>query len=173
MWKPESQYKRLQGLPFIYSGNGSQWAGMGKRLLEEDLLFRETIREIDVIFRRHADYSLEDELAGKNGEGRYEYTEIAQPALFALQVGITQMLRHRGLMPAAVAGHSVGEVAAAWASGALPLEAAVEVIYHRSRLQGDDQRQRRNVRCGTRPGSRSEFTRRTGPCSSTCHCRNQ
>ena len=124
------------GPAFIYSGNGSQWAGMGKRLLEEEPLFRKAIREVDVIFRRHADYSLEDELAGKNGEGRYEYTEIAQPALFALQVGITQMLRHRGIMPVAVAGHSVGEVAAAWASGALTLDAAVAVIYHRSRLQG-------------------------------------
>lgn len=124
------------GPAFIYSGNGSQWAGMGKRLLEEEPLFREAIREVDVFFRRHADYSLEDELAGKNGEGRYEHTEIAQPALFALQVGITQMLRHRGIMPAAVAGHSVGEVAAAWASGALTLEAAVAVIYHRSQLQG-------------------------------------
>jgi acyl transferase domain-containing protein/NADPH:quinone reductase-like Zn-dependent oxidoreductase/acyl carrier protein len=124
------------GPAFIYSGNGSQWAGMGKRLLEEEPLFRETIREIDAIFRRHADYSLEDELAGKNGEGRYEYTEIAQPALFAVQVGITQMLRRRGIMPVAVAGHSVGEVAAAWASGALTLEDAVDVIYHRSQLQG-------------------------------------
>lgn len=124
------------GPAFIYSGNGSQWAGMGKRLLEEEPLFRETIREIDVLFRCHADYSLEDELAGKNGEGRYEYTEIAQPALFALQVGITQMLRQRGIMPVAVAGHSVGEVAAAWASGALTLKDAVAVIYHRSLLQG-------------------------------------
>ncbi|MCP4337582.1 MAG: type I polyketide synthase [Desulfobulbaceae bacterium] len=124
------------GPAYIYSGNGSQWQGMGKQLLENEPLFRKTIREVDVLFRRHATFSLEDELAGKNGEGRYEYTEIAQPALFALQVGITQMLRHRGLKPLAVAGHSVGEIAAAWASGSLSLEAAVDVIYHRSRLQG-------------------------------------
>ncbi len=106
------------------------------QLLNEEALFRSKIQEIDVLFRRHANFSLEDELAGKNGENSYEDTEIAQPALFAIQVGITEMLRHRGLMPVAVAGHSVGEVAAAWASGALTLEAAVEVIYHRSRLQG-------------------------------------
>lgn len=124
------------GPAFIYSGNGSQWAGMGKRLLENEPLFREAVRTVDILFRRHADYSLEDELAGRNGEDRYGYTEVAQPALFALQVGITQMLRHRGITPVAVAGHSVGEVAAAWASGALTLDAAVEVVYHRSRLQG-------------------------------------
>ncbi len=128
--------KTPSGPAFIYSGNGSQWTEMGKRLLEEEPLFKEAIREVDAIFRRHADYSLEDELAGKNGDGRYEHTEIAQPALFALQVGITQMLRHQGITPVAIAGHSVGEVAAAWASGALTLEAAVYVIYYRSRLQG-------------------------------------
>jgi NADPH:quinone reductase-like Zn-dependent oxidoreductase/malonyl CoA-acyl carrier protein transacylase/acyl carrier protein len=107
---------------------------MGARLLQEAPIFRKAIREIDVFFRRCAGYSLEEELAGKNGAD-YELTERAQPALFALQVGVTQMLRHRGVAPAAVAGHSVGEVAAAWASGVLTLEAAVEVIYHRSRLQ--------------------------------------
>ena len=124
------------GTAFIYSGNGSQWFGMGKKLLQEEPLFRASIQEIDLIFQRYADYSLEDELAGKNGPDRYEYTEIAQPALFALQVGITKMLRHQGIAPLAVAGHSVGEIAAAWASGALTLEAAVAVIYHRSHYQG-------------------------------------
>jgi phthiocerol/phenolphthiocerol synthesis type-I polyketide synthase C len=121
---------------FVYSGNGSQWEGMGKRLLEEDPVFRQAVRAVDQIFKRYADFSLEAELAGRNGNGRYGRTEIAQPALFALQVGVTQMLRARGLMPAAVAGHSVGEVAAAWAAGALTLEQAVQVIYHRSALQG-------------------------------------
>ena len=124
------------GAAFIYSGNGTQWQGMGKQLLAEEPLFRRAIHEVDDLFRRHADFSLADELAGKNGQGRYAYTEIAQPALFALQVGITQMLRHRGLYPIAVAGHSVGEVAAAWAADALTLETAIEVIFHRSQLQG-------------------------------------
>jgi phthiocerol/phenolphthiocerol synthesis type-I polyketide synthase C len=122
------------GAAFVYSGNGSQWAGMGALLLA-DPIFRATIREIDTLFTRYANYSLEAELAGNNGADRYEFTEFAQPALFALQVGITAMLRHRGLNPVAVVGHSVGEVAAAWASGALSLAAAVSVIHHRSALQ--------------------------------------
>lgn len=128
------------GPAFIYSGNGSQWVGMGKMLLAEDVVFRNAVREVDVIFQRFADYSLEAEMAGEGATGadenRYQHTEFAQPALFAVQVGITQMLRHRGITPTAVAGHSVGEVAAAWASGALSLAAAVEVIFHRSQLQG-------------------------------------
>jgi phthiocerol/phenolphthiocerol synthesis type-I polyketide synthase C len=124
---------------FIYSGNGSQWEGMGRRLLAEDGVFRQAVRAVDQIFKQYADYSLEEEISGENGlrgQGRYARTEIAQPALFAIQVGVTQMLRSHGLMPSAVAGHSVGEVAAAWAAGALTLEQAVQVIYHRSALQG-------------------------------------
>ena len=120
---------------FIYSGNGSQWDGMGQRLMAEEPAFRDAVLEIDAVFRPCAGYSLEDELAGKNGAGRFEFTEFAQPALFAMQVGLTRLLRQWGIAPVAVAGHSVGEVAAAWASGALSLEQAVHVIYHRSRLQ--------------------------------------
>ncbi len=124
------------GLAFIYTGNGSVWEGMGRRLMAEEPVFRDAVLEVDEIFRQWSGSSLLDELAGKNGAGRYEYTEIAQPALFALQVGITQMLRERGITPTAVAGHSVGEITAAWASGALSLDQAVRVIYQRSRLQG-------------------------------------
>ena len=72
-------------------GNGAQWAGMGSRLLA-DPAFKTAVREADTLFSRYAEYSLEADLAGDNGEGRYERTEIAQPALFALQVGITAML---------------------------------------------------------------------------------
>lgn len=121
---------------FVYSGNGAQWEGMGRQLLAEDAVFRQAVRAVDRVFMQYADYSLEAELTGSNGRGRYERTEIAQPALFAVQVGVTQMLRSYGMMPHAVAGHSVGEVAAAWAAGALTLEQAVQVIFHRSTLQG-------------------------------------
>jgi phthiocerol/phenolphthiocerol synthesis type-I polyketide synthase C len=122
-------------LAFVYSGNGSQWEGMGRELLADEPVFRSAIAAIDEIFEPLAGYSLADELAGKNGSNRYELTEIAQPALFALQVGITEMLRQRGIHAAAVTGHSVGEVAAAWAAGALSLPQAVQVIYHRSQCQ--------------------------------------
>ncbi|MCB5363039.1 SDR family NAD(P)-dependent oxidoreductase [Pusillimonas sp. CC-YST705] len=121
------------GPVFVYSGNGSQWAGMGKRLLE-DPVFAEAIAEVDDIFHQYANFSLAEEFA--SAADRYEFTEIAQPTLFAIQVGITRMLAHHGVKPAATMGHSVGEVAAAWACGALTLPDAVKVIFHRSRLQG-------------------------------------
>lgn len=121
---------------FVYSGNGSQWEGMGKQLLVENATFKQTVQEVDHLFMKLADFSIEEELAGNYGPGRYERTEVAQPTLFALQVGVTQMLRQHGIEPAAVVGHSVGEVAAAWASGALTLEQAVRVIFYRSKWQG-------------------------------------
>ena len=123
------------GPAFVYTGNGSQWAGMGSQLLE-DATFRKAIVEIDALFAQFESFSIEAELRSQNGKDRYALTEVAQPALFALQVGVTRMLREKGIVPVAVTGHSVGEVAAAWASGALSLEDAVQVIYHRSRLQG-------------------------------------
>jgi phthiocerol/phenolphthiocerol synthesis type-I polyketide synthase C len=124
---------------FVYSGNGSQWDGMGRRLLQESPIFDQSVRKVDALFSQYADFSLLDELGGKNGTSRLALTEVAQPLLFAVQVGVTEMLRAQGLMPAAVSGHSVGEIAAAWASGALTLEQAVQVIFHRSKLQGTTQ----------------------------------
>ena len=120
---------------FVFSGNGSQWQGMGKALLA-NAVFRAAVAEVDAHFLPLAGYSLAAELAGELGDERYALTEYAQPALFALQVGVVRMLEQRGIQPAAVMGHSVGEVAAAWASGALSLADATLVIYQRSRLQG-------------------------------------
>lgn len=130
-----SVLEQPKGPVFVYSGNGSQWQGMGKLLLA-DGVFHAAITEVDAIFQPLSGYSLLAELAGENGDDRYQLTEIAQPALFALQVGVTRMLAQKGVIPVAVIGHSVGEVAAAWACGALTLKDATRVIYHRSRLQG-------------------------------------
>jgi acyl transferase domain-containing protein/NADPH:quinone reductase-like Zn-dependent oxidoreductase/NAD(P)-dependent dehydrogenase (short-subunit alcohol dehydrogenase family)/acyl carrier protein len=126
---------QAKGPVFVFSGNGSQWQGMGKSLLA-DPVFHQAVAELDAIFQPLSGYSLIAELAGELGEDRYRLTEFAQPALFALQVGVTRMLAEKGVVPVAVMGHSVGEVAAAWACGALTLNDATAVIYHRSRLQG-------------------------------------
>lgn len=124
---------------WVFSGNGSQWQGMGRHLLA-DPVFSAAVAEVDALFQPLAGYSLRAELAGElpnvADEDRYVLTEYAQPALFALQVGVVRMLEARGLRPQAVVGHSVGEVAAAWTCGALSLADATLVIYQRSRLQG-------------------------------------
>ncbi len=129
-----------QGPVFVYDGNGCQWATMGHDLLDTAPAFSDAIDRVDALFQRHGHFSLRAELAGLNQqageEERFVSTEIAQPALFALQVALTEWLKEQGITPTAVFGHSVGEVAAAWASGALSLEDAVKVIYYRSDFQG-------------------------------------
>ncbi|WP_240612356.1 type I polyketide synthase [Salinicola lusitanus] len=130
------------GPVFVYDGNGCQWTAMGRTLLQESPVFAAAVDEVDALFAKHADFSLRAELDGTNqqaaaeGIDRLALTEIAQPALFALQVGVTRLLESEGVRPAAVTGHSVGEVAAAWACGALSLADAVSVIYYRSAGQG-------------------------------------
>jgi len=123
------------GVAWIFSGNGCQWAGMGRSLLGNSL-FRHTIESIDTFFQPLAGWSLIAELEAEPDSSRLELTEIAQPLLFAVQTGIAALLQDLGLNADAVAGHSVGEIAAAYVSGALTLETAVRVIYFRSMAQG-------------------------------------
>ncbi|WP_395022709.1 SDR family NAD(P)-dependent oxidoreductase [Dongia sp.] len=120
---------------FVYSGNGAQWLGMGLRLMAEDEVFRRAVEEIDALVRAAAGWSIVEELKAPQQASRIADTRFAQPMLFAIQVGITESLRARGLVPAAVAGHSVGEVAAACCAGALDLRQSVRVILSRSEVQ--------------------------------------
>jgi acyl transferase domain-containing protein/NADPH:quinone reductase-like Zn-dependent oxidoreductase/acyl carrier protein len=124
-----------RGPVFLFSGNGSQWAGMAKRLLAESDAFRAAVQGVEERFRAYSDFSLLDAFGRDDLPVLIEATEHAQPLLFAVQVGITQLLATWGVAPTAVAGHSVGEIAAAWACGALSLEQAVEVVFHRSAAQ--------------------------------------
>jgi acyl transferase domain-containing protein/NADPH:quinone reductase-like Zn-dependent oxidoreductase/acyl carrier protein len=121
---------------FVFSGNGSQYAGMGRRLLSESKVFRDAIAEVDALFSQYADYSLTEVLENPEKESMLRLTEVAQPTLFAIQVGLVHLMGEYGITPCAVIGHSVGEVAAAWASGALSLDQAVHVIHERSLQQG-------------------------------------
>ncbi|MEE9303851.1 MAG: acyltransferase domain-containing protein, partial [Thiotrichaceae bacterium] len=126
-------------LALVFSGNGSQWQGMGCELLETEPLFKSAVEEIDELLTAHSEdpISLVDEFNASVEDSRLEYTEVAQLLLFALQVGIIRVLNAHGLKAEATLGHSVGEVSAAWAAGALTLEQAVEVIYERSHAQGE------------------------------------
>jgi acyl transferase domain-containing protein/NADP-dependent 3-hydroxy acid dehydrogenase YdfG/acyl carrier protein len=120
---------------FIYSGNGAQWTGMGRALLAESARFADLLAALDVSLYPHAGFSVVDELR-EGSAARLEDTTISQPLLFAMQVALTLWLREQGIVPAAVAGHSVGEVAAAWAAGALDLDQSMRVICARSAAQG-------------------------------------
>ena len=129
--------ERMSGdvrIAFVFSGNGSQWPGMARGLMRVPE-FSEVLARIDTIFESLAGWSIVEFLGSTDAESRIDLTEVAQPALFAIQVGLLHMLRAKGVNAAAVVGHSVGEVAAAYAAGALTLEQAVHIIYHRSESQ--------------------------------------
>ncbi|MCP5049538.1 MAG: acyltransferase domain-containing protein, partial [bacterium] len=118
---------------FVFPGFGSQWKGMGTGLMEEDL-FRETIQACDKQFRRNAgsvnpvDWSIEAELQRPVKSSRLEDPSIGYICGCAVQVGVLELLKARGIVPGAVIGHSGGETLAAYAAGVLNLEDAFRVI---------------------------------------------
>ena len=117
---------------FLFGGNGSQWAGMGLSLYESDDVFRQAFDEVSELFAKGSDINLSEQLISDDlGEALAE-SSVAQPILFALQVALVEALAAVGLRPDAVAGHSVGEVAAAWCAGILTLPDAVHLIRTRS-----------------------------------------
>ena len=119
---------------FLFSGNGAQWQGMGRGLLG-DPFCAGWIGRVDAVLRPLTGWSVAAMLRMEEPEGLYDRTEIAQPALFAVQVAVLHWLREHGVVAAAVAGHSVGEVAAAYAAGILSLDQACRVVAERSRAQ--------------------------------------
>ncbi|MBI4551429.1 MAG: type I polyketide synthase, partial [Candidatus Latescibacteria bacterium] len=122
-------------LVFVFTGMGPQWWGMGRQLLDEEPVFREAVEQCDAVFQQYTGWSVLEELTAEESRSRIAETHVAQPANFVLQVGLTALWRSWGIVPDGVVGHSVGEMAAAHAAGALSLEDAVQVVYHRSRLQ--------------------------------------
>ncbi|MBD2519332.1 SDR family NAD(P)-dependent oxidoreductase [Nostoc sp. FACHB-973] len=126
--------RRRPKLVFVFSGQGPQWWAMGRELLEQEAVFRATIEECDALIKSHTNWSLLAELRADASESRLQETEIAQPAIFALQVALARLWRAWGIEPKAVVGHSLGEVAAAHIAGALSLADAVQLICDRGRL---------------------------------------
>ncbi|MEV0359105.1 SDR family NAD(P)-dependent oxidoreductase [Nocardia sp. NPDC050697] len=120
---------------FVFSGMGPQWWGMARELLSTEGPFAEAAKEIDDEFRALAGWSIIEELLKPEEESRVTSTEVAQPANFLVQVALVRELAQYGIAPAAIVGHSVGEVSAAYVSGVLSLRDAVLVAYHRARLQ--------------------------------------
>ncbi|WP_395748728.1 thioester reductase domain-containing protein [Prosthecobacter sp.] len=120
-------------LVFVFSGQGPQWWAMGRELLEQEPVFRQTIQTCHDELLKLGGISLLDELRRDETETRLDETHIAQTALFALQVALAALWQSWGVRPFAVVGHSMGEVAAAHVSGALTLPEAVRVIHHRGR----------------------------------------
>ncbi|GAA2929923.1 MULTISPECIES: type I polyketide synthase [Streptomyces] len=119
------------GTVWVFSGYGSQWPGMGRRLLAEEPAFAAAVEKLDPQLAPECGLSLYDHLSSGAGLDRLE---VAQPVLFGLQLALAELWRSYGVEPASVIGHSMGEVAAAVCAGALDVAEGARVIAVRARL---------------------------------------
>lgn len=121
-------------LAFVFSGQGPQWFAMGRELMTEEPVFHAAMTECDALVSASVGWSLLGELSASEQASRLGETEIAQPALFAIQVSLAALLASWGIRPDGVVGHSVGEIAALQVAGVLSLADAVRVVCHRGRV---------------------------------------
>jgi acyl transferase domain-containing protein/thioesterase domain-containing protein len=119
------------GSVWVFSGYGSQWPGMGRQLLDQEPAFAAAVDRLEPLLQRYAGVSLRAHL---EPGAVLTATSVVQPVLFGLQVALAGLWRAHGLRPAAVIGHSMGEVAAAVVSGAIDEETGARIIAIRSRL---------------------------------------
>ncbi len=123
-------------IAFLFTGQGSQKAGMGRQLYEQQTAFKDAVDRCAQLFRRHRDLDLRDVLFGSEPVSRGglpDRTGWAQPSLFTLEFALSRLWRSWGLIPDAVLGHSMGEVAAACVAGVLSLQDALLLVHERSR----------------------------------------
>ncbi|MEU8878021.1 type I polyketide synthase [Streptomyces javensis] len=121
------------GPVLVFPGQGSQWAGMGAELLDASTVFAARVAECERALAPYVDWSLTDVLRGADGAGHLGRVDVVQPVLWAVMVSLAAVWAGHGVRPAAVIGHSQGEIAAAVVAGALSLEDGAKVVALRSK----------------------------------------
>ncbi|MFL6123324.1 SDR family NAD(P)-dependent oxidoreductase, partial [Actinophytocola sp.] len=122
---------------WVFPGQGTQWVGMGRELLDASPVFAARIAECATALERWVDWSLTDVLRGETDPELMARVDVLQPACFAVMVGLAAVWSSVGVVPDAVVGHSQGEIAAACVTGALSLEDAARVVALRSQAIAD------------------------------------
>ncbi|HEY0137028.1 MAG TPA: acyltransferase domain-containing protein, partial [Nannocystis sp.] len=119
-------------LAFVFAGHSGHWVGMGRSLYAQVPVFRAALDACATALARHRDGSLIDDLHAT--DERWASAEVLQPLVLALEVALAELWSDWGVLPQAVVGHSMGELAAACVCGALSLADAFRICVHRSRL---------------------------------------
>jgi acyl transferase domain-containing protein/acyl carrier protein len=132
----EAEAERARKVVFVCPGQGSQWAGMGRKLMSQEPVFRQALCECEQAMRPFVDWSLDEQLKldPKDPGYRLDEIDVIQPILVSIEIALAALWRSWGVKPDAIVGHSMGEVAAAFIAGALRLEDAMNIICARSRL---------------------------------------
>ncbi|MEV5786823.1 type I polyketide synthase [Streptomyces sp. NPDC052287] len=117
----------------VFPGQGAQWTGMARELLTESPLFAALVADCERALAPHIDWSLTAVLRGDEDAADIGRVDVVQPALWAVMVGLAGLWRSLGITPAAVVGHSQGEIAAACVAGALSLDDGARIVALRSR----------------------------------------
>ncbi|THA69912.1 acyltransferase domain-containing protein, partial [Streptomyces sp. A0642] len=123
---------------FVFPGQGSQWVGMAVELLADSPVFAERMRECADALAPFTDWDLLDVVHQRPGAPTFDEVDVVQPVLWAVMVSLAGLWRACGVEPAAVVGHSQGEIAAACVAGALSLEDGARVVALRSRIIRQD-----------------------------------
>lgn len=130
---------KAPNIVMVFTGQGAQWPQMGKELLQDPsyLVFKNSIRSLDNYLKFSSfklDWTIEEELLKPSKTSRLNTAELSQPLCTAIQVALVDLLASIGVVPAAVVGHSSGEIAAAYASGALTAKEAILGAFHRGAI---------------------------------------
>ncbi len=126
--------RRDHKVVLVFPGQGSEWAGMGVRLMRDSPEFAKRMTECAEALAPFVEWSLLDVLGGADGAPGLDRVDVAQPALFAVMVSLAELWLAHGVRPAAVVGHSQGEIAAACVAGGLSLADGARVVARRSQL---------------------------------------
>ncbi|MEW2065348.1 type I polyketide synthase, partial [Streptomyces sp. NPDC007002] len=129
----EGTVARSSRTVFVFPGQGSQWAGMARELLDHAPAFADRIEACERALAPHLDWSPLAVLREEPEAPPLDRVDVVQPVLFAVMVSLAELWRVHGIVPDAVVGHSQGEIAAACVAGALSLDDAARIVALRSR----------------------------------------
>ncbi|VBB84212.1 Putative polyketide synthase [Podospora comata] len=131
---PRPASREPSRLVFVFSGQGAQWAQMGMALIKNVPEFRQSLRDMDKFLQTLPDGPQWNEIQAPKSRSRISSAELSQPCCTAIQMALVDLLTSYNVTPGAVVGHSSGEIAAAYASGAITANEGIAIAYYRGKV---------------------------------------